>query len=237
MYKENLLDMIWCWCEHVFCSHGFILWLNGHQSEKSYFEPSQISMVTNCDNSGIPVVAICDLSQLWIKAVAAQTDSNNLENVLWSLVRGPRLGFYQRVLTEPPRIILCLIPFFVLSNRISAIWPKTLIPVGSALNYLQGWFKCWSHQGQWNVRAKMAALCCRPCVTGANDDDSAFPDCFWTASIHWITSGLNKWGGSTVFGRLKSPSYWPSSGTGWTRRRKGPSPSTPSSSCVPHCVS
>ena len=32
------------------------------------------------------------------------------------------LCFYQRVLTDPPRIILCLIPFFILSNRISAIF-------------------------------------------------------------------------------------------------------------------
>ena len=36
-----------------------------------------------------------------------------------------RLCFYQMVLTDSPRIILCLIPFFPLSNRISAIFnPK-----------------------------------------------------------------------------------------------------------------
>ena len=33
-----------------------------------------------------------------------------------------RLCFYHRVLTDPPRIIICLIPFFVFSNRISAIF-------------------------------------------------------------------------------------------------------------------
>ena len=38
------------------------------------------------------------------------------------------------------------------------IWPTTLIPVGSALNHLQGWFKCWSHQDQWNVLATMADI-------------------------------------------------------------------------------
>ena len=33
-----------------------------------------------------------------------------------------------------------------------------MIPVGSALNHLQGWFKRWSHQDQWNVLAKMADI-------------------------------------------------------------------------------
>ena len=38
------------------------------------------------------------------------------------------------------------------------IWSKTLIPVGSALNHLQGWSKHWSHRDQWNVLAKMADI-------------------------------------------------------------------------------
>ena len=61
--------------------------------EKLCFEPSQIATVTNCDNSGIPAVAICDLSQFVIKAVTAQTDSNNTENV--SLVLGTQVHFLQ----------------------------------------------------------------------------------------------------------------------------------------------
>ena len=52
-----------------------------HQFEKLYFEPSQIATVTNCDKSGIPALAICDLWQFMIKAVTAQTDSNNTDNV------------------------------------------------------------------------------------------------------------------------------------------------------------
>ena len=67
-----------------------LLW---NLSEKLCFEPSQIATVTNCDNSGIPAVAICDLSQFVIKAVTAQTDSNNTENVFWVLGRVPRFTF------------------------------------------------------------------------------------------------------------------------------------------------
>ena len=62
-------------------------------SEKFWFEPSQIATVTSCDNSGIPAVAICDLSQFVIKAVTAQTESNNTENVFWVLGRVPRFTF------------------------------------------------------------------------------------------------------------------------------------------------
>ena len=40
------------------------------------FEPSQIATVTNCDTT----VAIRDMSQFVIKAVTAQTESNNTEN-------------------------------------------------------------------------------------------------------------------------------------------------------------
>ena len=57
------------------------------------FEPSQIATVTNCDNSGIPAVAICDLTQFVIKAVTAQTESNNTENVFWVVGRVPRFTF------------------------------------------------------------------------------------------------------------------------------------------------
>ena len=64
-----------------------------HLSEKLCFEPSQIATVTNCDNSRILAVAICDLSQSMIKAVTAQTESNNTENVFGVLGRVPRFTF------------------------------------------------------------------------------------------------------------------------------------------------
>ena len=67
-----------------------LLW---NLSEKLCFEPSQIATVTNCDNSGILAVAICDLSQFVIKAVTAQTESNNTEIVFWVLGRVPRFTF------------------------------------------------------------------------------------------------------------------------------------------------
>ena len=67
-----------------------LLW---NLSEKLYFEPSQIATVTNCDNSGILAVAICDLSHFVIKAVTAQTEFNNTENVFWILGRVPRFTF------------------------------------------------------------------------------------------------------------------------------------------------
>ena len=63
-----------------------LLW---NLSEKLCFEPSQIATVTNCDT----IVAICDLSQFVIKAVTAQTQSNNTENVFWVLGRVPRFTF------------------------------------------------------------------------------------------------------------------------------------------------
>ena len=67
-----------------------LLW---NLSEKLCFEPSQTATVTNCDNSGIPVVAICDLSQFVIKAVTAQTESNNTETVFCVLGRVPMFAF------------------------------------------------------------------------------------------------------------------------------------------------
>ena len=62
-------------------------------SEKLCFEPSHIATVTNCDNSGIPAVAICDLSQIVIKALMWHIDSNNTENVFWVLGRVARFTF------------------------------------------------------------------------------------------------------------------------------------------------
>ena len=70
--------------------HPRLLW---NLSEQLCFEPSQIATVTNCDNSGIPAVAICDLSQFVIKAVTAQTESNNIENVFCVLGRVPMITF------------------------------------------------------------------------------------------------------------------------------------------------
>ena len=68
---------------------GVHFWHIWHQSEKLYFEPSQIAGVTNCDTT----VAICDLSQFVIKAVTAQTGSNNNENVFCVLGRVPMFTF------------------------------------------------------------------------------------------------------------------------------------------------
>ena len=65
------------------------VYLLAHQSEKLYFEPSQIATVTNCDT----IVAICDLSQFVIKAFTWHIDSNNTENVLWVLGRVPMFTF------------------------------------------------------------------------------------------------------------------------------------------------
>ena len=53
--------------------------------------------ITNCDNSGIPAVAICDLSQFVIKAVTAQTESNNIENVFCVLGRVPMITFHRNL--------------------------------------------------------------------------------------------------------------------------------------------
>ena len=65
-----------------------LLW---NLSEKLCFEPPQIATITNCDNSRIPAVAICDLSQFVIKAVTAQTESNNIKYVFSVLV--PKFTF------------------------------------------------------------------------------------------------------------------------------------------------
>ena len=72
---RKFLEMVrcLCLCQRVFCTWEYTLGHYLHQSEKLCFEPSQIATVTNCDKSGIPVVAICVLSQFMIKAVTAQT--------------------------------------------------------------------------------------------------------------------------------------------------------------------
>ena len=71
MYPGNLLERIRFWtCIVNLGVYPQLLW---NQSEKLCFEPSHIATVTNYDILGIPVVAICDLSQVGIKAVTAQT--------------------------------------------------------------------------------------------------------------------------------------------------------------------
>ena len=93
MQKGNLLGIVKWVCKRVFCTYEYTLGYYWYKSEKLCFEPSQIATVTNCDNSGISAVAICDLSQFVIKAVTAQTESNNTENVFWVLGRVPRFTF------------------------------------------------------------------------------------------------------------------------------------------------
>ena len=77
--------------------HPRLLW---NLSEQLHFELSQIATVTNCDNSGIPAVAICDLSQFVIKAVTAQTESNNIENVFCVLGRVPMIKLHILTLSQ-----------------------------------------------------------------------------------------------------------------------------------------
>ena len=76
-------------CERVFCTWLYTIWHYRHQSEKLCFEPSQIAAVTNFDTT----VAICELSQFVIKAVTAQTESNNTENAFIVLGRVPMFTF------------------------------------------------------------------------------------------------------------------------------------------------
>ena len=72
---------------HHFCTLEYTLGYFWHQPEKLYSEPSQIARVTNCDNSGILAVAICDLSQFVIKVETCLIESNNTENVFCVLGR------------------------------------------------------------------------------------------------------------------------------------------------------
>ena len=93
MYHENFLEWVWCLRERVFCTWEHTIEHYWHRSEKLCFEPSQIATVTNCDKSGISAVSICDLSQFVIKAVTAQTESNNTENVFCVFGRVPMFTF------------------------------------------------------------------------------------------------------------------------------------------------
>ena len=84
--------IIWYHIPYHITSHHMRYHMTYHmtdQSEKLCFEPSKIATVTNCDTT----VAICDLSQFVIKAVTAQTESNNTENVFWVLGRAPMFTF------------------------------------------------------------------------------------------------------------------------------------------------
>ena len=84
--------IIWYHIPYHITSHHMRYHMTYHmtyQSEKLCFEPSQIATVTNFDTT----VAICDLSQFVIKAVTAQTESNNTENVFWVLGRVPRFTY------------------------------------------------------------------------------------------------------------------------------------------------
>ena len=93
MYPENLLDRVECWCEHVFCTLEYTFGYYEIYLRSFVLNCHKIATVTNCDNSGILAVAICDLSQFVIKAVTAQTKSNNTEDVFWVLGRVPRFTF------------------------------------------------------------------------------------------------------------------------------------------------
>ena len=77
----------------VFCTWEYTLGHYWHQPDKLYFEPSQIAKVTNCDNSGILAVSICDLSQFVIKEETWHIESNNTENVFCVLGRVLKLTF------------------------------------------------------------------------------------------------------------------------------------------------
>ena len=95
MYQGKLLEMVRSLCERVFCTWLSTIGHSWHQSEKLCFEPSQIATVTNCDT----IVAISDLSQFVIKAVTAQTESNNTENVFCVLGRVPMFTFAMNMKT------------------------------------------------------------------------------------------------------------------------------------------
>ena len=93
MYQGNFLERVCCLCEFVFCTWEYTLGLYWHQSAKLCFEPSQFATVMNCDKSGIPTVAICDLSQFVTKTVSWQIQSNNIENVFCVYRRVPKFSF------------------------------------------------------------------------------------------------------------------------------------------------
>ena len=78
----------------VFCTWEYTLGHFWHQPEKFYFEPSQIATVTNCDNSGILAVAICDLSQFVIKVETWHIESNNPENAFCDTWESTHVHFW-----------------------------------------------------------------------------------------------------------------------------------------------
>ena len=94
---------------HKLRREGFLicrnLWLSQFVTVQN--TTSQIDFIVNCDNSGIPAVAICDLTQFVIKAVTAQTESNNTENVFWVLGGVPRFTFDMNMKS-------CFLPVLVL---------------------------------------------------------------------------------------------------------------------------
>ena len=77
----------------VFGTWEYTLGHYWHQPEKLYFEPSQIATVTNCDISGILVVAIGDLSQFVINVETWHIEANKTENVFCVLGRVPMFIF------------------------------------------------------------------------------------------------------------------------------------------------
>ena len=96
MYQGRFLGRVCCLCELGFCTWEYTTGHYWHLSKKLCFEPSQIATVTNCDTT----VASCDLSQFVIKAVTAQTESNNTENVFCVLGRVPMFTFDMNMKTD-----------------------------------------------------------------------------------------------------------------------------------------
>ena len=132
MYQGKLLEMVRSLCERVFCTWLYTIGHYWHQSEKLCFEPSQIATVTNCDTT----VAICDLSQFVIKAVMAQTESNNTENVFSVLGRVPMLNFDMNMKTYifAHSDVISLVYLFVcmhISYKAHNRWTKETFLIGS----------------------------------------------------------------------------------------------------------
>ena len=161
-----------------------------HQSEKLHFEPSQIATVTNCDNSGIPAVATCELSQFVIKAMTAQTESNNTENVFWVLRIVPRFTFDMNMKS-------CIFAHFVVFSMvylfvcISDIMPIIDVPRKPSGKDPMSMWTCFLYLGiyprfLWNQSEK---LCFEPAqiATVTNWDKAGIPavaicdlsQCFW----------------------------------------------------------
>ena len=153
MYPGNLLERVRSWCGHFFWTYEYTLWHNWHQSEKLYFEPSQIATVTNCDT----IVAICDLSQFVIKAVTAQTESNNTENVLWVLGRLPMFTFDMKMKSFifADSGVISLVHLFVCKSVIMTI---NDIPRKLSWKGLLSMWTCFLYLGVHH-RALLASIC------------------------------------------------------------------------------